>query len=328
MLSFTFPLFTAMASFLPNALIQTPTPLSVLLDQFREEKFTGLACTGQAGALRLQAIFYAGDVKAAYLISQDARPVRLDDNACAHHLTAFGALPGQTGKLPAYALRLIKLFTESAGDGDARQVDTADIVSMLPDWQSLGSPSLLSFHWPSADALMYLPGCGSYARHSVFVAGARVEQEIIPAIETWSEPTCKIIRHAPIAGTPGWHEYHLHLAFTAAASALMTRYEQFGGRPIITDLTNQMIELANLHDWNIGIVGNKVFERHLFPNDRQAARAYRALLSAILSHSEAVLGMPRTLAMVTAFYEQSEVLVREYLQGYDLVPLNHLAGGG
>lgn len=316
-----------MTSFLHHSLIQTSTSLSAALNQCRDAKFTGLACAGAPDGTRLQVTLYAGDVHLAYLITQDARPMRLNPAECAHHLPAFDSLPAQTGKLPVYALRLFKLFTEAAGDGDSRQVDTANVVSLLPDWQSQNAPSLLSFHWPGANALMYLPGGGSYARHSAFVSSARVEQEIIPAIETWAEPTCKVIRHAPITGTAGWHEYHLHLAFTSAANTLMARYEQFGGRPIITDLTNQMTELANTYAWNIDFVGAKVFERHLFPTDKQAARAYRALLRAILSHSESVLGRPRTRAMVATLYEQSEPLLQEYLKKYGLVPLSHMAGG-
>lgn len=303
------------------------TPLVLALTNSRELSFTGLVHARPADGFPVDVVVVSGRVLRAYVFTASTRPESLTESQFQSRLAAFENFHAVQVKLPAHALRLYMLFAESAGDGDSRLVPTSEVVSLLPGWQSLQDPSLVSFHWPSADALLFLPGGGSFARHSVFVSGAKVDQEVIPAIEMWAEPTCRLIRHAPIPNTAAWREYHLHLTFTAIFNAFMVRYEQFGGRPVITDLVNQLTELSQEQGWNIGFVGAKMFDRQLFADEKQAARLYRALLRAVLSHAEAVLGAPRTESMLKLIISQSDSFARSYAQDFELLPGNLPSGG-
>lgn len=302
-------------------------PLGAALSASRDAAFTGLIHAGAEDGVHLDLVMYSGRLIRAYLFRTRTRPESLAESQLPPHLEAFENLPVTQVKLPVYALRLVMLFAESAGEGDVRELPTNELVSLLPVWQGLQASSLVSFHWSSANALLFLPGGGSYARHAAFISREKVEQEIIPAIEMWEEPTCRLIRHVVIPDTPAWREFHLCLSFTLIANAFLARYEQFGGRPVINDLSNQLNEVVQEQGWNIGFAGARVFDRQLYLDEQQAARVYRALLCAIFSHSEAVLGTPRTTSLFRAIISQHDAVVRTYAQAFTLLPESVLAGG-
>lgn len=302
-------------------------PLGAALNASRDAAFTGLIHAGAGDGVHLDLVMYSGRLIRAYLFRTHTRPEYLPESQLPPYSETFENLPAAQVKLPVYALRLVMLFSESAGEGDVRQLPTNELVSLLPIWQGLQASSLVSFHWSGADALLFLPGGGSYARHAAFIAREKVEQEIIPAIEMWEEPTCRLMRHVAIPDTPAWREFHLCLAFTVIANTFLARYEQFGGRPVINDLSNQLNEVVQEQGWNIGFSGANVFDRQLYADEQQAARVYRALLRAMFSHAEAVLGAPRTESLFRMIISQSDAAVRTCARDFALLPENALVGG-
>lgn len=305
---------------------QNAAAFSALLQQCIAGRFTGLVCAQLPDNARLDALLLAGEVRVAYITIPPSRPKRLAPKLLMQQID-FADAPAQASKLPTYALRLLMLFIESAGEGQAQHAQTGDILSLIPAWQALPSPSLVSMHWLTASGLLYLPGQGSYTRHSVFVSSERIEQDILPAIEVLSEPTCRIVYHNLDVNTPAWREYHLHIAFLAMANTYLGRYEQFGGRPVMNDLANQLTELSAQYGWNISFVGAKVINNHIAADENISASIYRSILQAIFSHSSVVLGASRTQSLVRALDAQCAPSVREYVRMYELVPLVWLSGG-
>ncbi len=305
---------------------QNAATFSALLQQCIKGRFTGLVCAQTPDKSRLDALLLAGEVRVAYITTPPASPERLAPELLMQQID-FANAPAQASKLPAYALRLLMLFIESAGEGQSQHAQTSDILSLIPTWQALPSPSLVSLHWSTASGLLYLPGQGAYTRHSVFLSSERIEQDIVPAIEVLSEPTCHIVCHNPNVNTPAWREYHQHLTFLAVANTYLGRYEQFGGRPVMNDLVNQLTELSAQYGWNMSFVGAKVINNYISADENVSAHVYRSVLQSIFSHSSVVLGASRTQALVRALDAQCDPGVREYVRMYELVPLAWLSGG-
>lgn len=268
-------------------------------------------------------LFLAGKIVNAYHIRQ-GKATRLSQGETEQALRNESHRKTQVVPLPPHGLRLYKTYVESRTVLETRRESTENITDLIAEWQSASEPTFATFHWESADALVYLSGKASFTRQAIFVTPEGVESDLYPTLNSWNQSAFSLSLLRSDSKTPAWIEMGLQMAFIHFSGQLITRYRAIGGRNLVDILCKEFNDVAFSQRTDINAFGGTIIDKQLFADAATAARVYYLLLENILEPMETMMGSNLIMSTVKQILESSEAYMLELSQAYKLLPDKYL----
>lgn len=196
--------------------------------------------------------------------------------------------------LTPQAVRILKILIEQPDEHCSLASLGCGLESSFAAWREHPVPALVHVRWPSADALVLLPGLGALPRYSLFVAADQVLRSAgnLMAIYGWKETPSFARLLSSGSPTQAWTEYLLHHSFSRMIGCLLTKFEELAGRSLLNQVIRDINFISTAHDWAVSLNAASLTDQTIFPSASAAAEIYSRLLDAIFLHFEAVLGVP------------------------------------
>lgn len=301
----TLPLFHTSAA---QEFLATPAKLPGLLQTLRKAIQTGLVeLSWEASDKRYVILIAGGETVNIYSLHPPVR--RILPNARLEKLIKTFP-PEEKVKLRVLSLtpqtiRLSKIWIEHQYDGTPDSMPTSQLEEHLAELID-GGLSLVHYSWPSAEALVMVPGNGEPPSHLLFISNAQIIHSAsgIMALLGWNEPDCKITVVQNREASQAWDEYKLHNSFVLFMSRLLPRVEELAGRMTTSAIIREINFTASAHGWNLNMAPTSVTDQAIFTSPEDAADVYRRFISVATQRAEALLGE-----------QAAQLIVREAISG-------------
>lgn len=286
---------------MPNDQVVSRQGLQTLLQACQKDFQTGLVEFCGLADRHFALVFVRGQVINAY-----QREARIRQFPVTEWEKIIPGLPASfqvnSLSLTPQTIRMVKIYIEQLGQGGVREARTDDLESHMRELGSGYLPCLLHLRWPSAEALVILPGSGDPPRHLMFVAERQVLHSAggMMALYGWKEASCKITCYRSDTKIPAWREYLLHYAFIWSITYILARFEELTGRLLLNSIVREMNFSAAAHGWSINLASNTITDQSVFSSPQEAAQVYQRMFAIVTRNVESVIGR-----------EMYEVLLRE-----------------
>lgn len=266
------------------------TRLQDLLGEYEKDSASGLIQASSATDTRVALIIFKGRVVSAYSISTDSHE-RISAGRAVEIISGLGAGTITSARLPALALRAVKIQAEQSQPAETLKVTTERLHILLDQWKQLPHLSLAALTWPTAEGLILLPGNGVTPRQGLFVSdGVHENTEVIARMSGWFEETLDAARYVYSSEIPAWEEYVIHTSFISILEAVLNRYKELTGLALLNALGRAINRIANENRWDVSIIVDRVNDQEIFPGIADMVGAYRILLAVTYNHVSSVLG--------------------------------------
>ncbi len=268
----------------------SPAYLSVLLQLYREETFSGLFHLKQSkgevllflahGELKLSYMLEEGRWKALRTIEQESLLQRIGGD-----LRVFRFHPAM--------LRLLRLYVENG------HTSCANVENYAPN-----------------ELLSWLEGAFREHGHGIACIKAQKQAGLILTypdgsnpqdIVTWNESGSQ---HGPLAlnllenqqgpfdlayfplalASEAWKEYQLYVTLQKFLQLLFQRFRYLAGQAMTKHVSDQMNHLCSRQNWHFTFQEGLVFHAHFFSSIQEAQQVYQKILQAVENFMGLVIG--------------------------------------
>lgn len=209
------------------------------------------------------------------------------------------SLPGSRRKarlrslaLTPQAVRLVKILLEQGTVRPEALPEDVSLENQFENWMKHPVPSLAHLRWPTAEALVLLPGENAHPHYTLFVSPNQILHSAggMLALYGWKEPGVQISLLSSDARTCAWEEYLLHYCFSQVISHLLERFVDLLGAVLVKTAIREINFFAAAQGWNISLAGTSVTDQAIFSSPAEATEAYARLLEILVSQTELCSG--------------------------------------
>jgi len=273
---------------------QTTIPagqLSAAIFAYQKDLQTGLVDLDFPGKPRQNLLFAHGDLVNIY--QGDDEMKRIDQRTWGESLNGlmFSATMRALALTPQ-AVRIAKILLEQTNDTRYVTPVGQPLEPLLEAWVKHPVHALGYIRWPSAEALVLLPGAGVYPRYTLFVSADQMLHSAgtMSAIYRWHEPYQSAILLSSAPRTLAWTEYLLHHSFSRLITQLLERFGELAGRTALNNMVHDINFTSSAHGWGVLIHQSSITDQTVFPSPKAAAEVYSRLIQFIFGHMETILG--------------------------------------
>lgn len=265
--------------------------LQSYLQNAQKEYLTGLLEIAPSLDQRFAIIFVRGLVTNVY--RRNPETISISKKDWLQYVPAsHGVFIARSLALSPQTVRMVKIYIEQLGNGQAQSLPTKDLEVNVQYWGQSEYPLLVKFSWPDAQALALLPGAGQPSRHTLFISGEQVLHSAggMSALYHWKESICQTIRYSGEHPTSAWTEYILHRAFVQFVGHLLRRIDELTDKVTINTIVREINFSASAHSWNINLTPISVTDQAVFSNPEETALVYKQLFEILQQKITSLLG--------------------------------------
>lgn len=268
----------------------SPAYLSVLLQLYREETFSGLFHLKQSkgevllflahGALKLSYMLEEGRWKALRTIEQESLLQRIGGD-----LRVFRFHPAM--------LRLLRLYVENSHTSCAgvENYPLNELLSWLKDaFREYGHGIACIKAQKQAGLILTYPD-GSDPQDVVTwsESGSQRGPLALNLLENQQGPFD--LAYFPLASeSEAWKEYLLYVAMQKFLQLLFQRFHLLAGQAMTTHVSDQMNHLCSHQGWHFTFREGLVFHEHFFASMQEAQQVYQKILQTVVNFMGLVIG--------------------------------------
>jgi hypothetical protein len=275
--------------------------LSAAIFAYQKDLQTGLVDINLLDQSRHNLLFAHGELVNIYQGEDEMK--RVDQRSWGESLNSSRSTATMRAlALTPQAVRIAKILIEQANDMRHIAPVGQPLEALFDAWIKHPVHALAYIRWPSAEALMLLPGEGGYPRYTLFVSADQMLHSAgtMSSLYRWKEPyeSARLLSSEP--RTLAWTEYLLHHSFSWLVTHLLERFGELTDRMTLNNMVRDINFTSSAHGWGVLVHQSSITDQTIFSSPKAAAEVYSRLIQFIFGHIEAILG-----------YNTLELLVKE-----------------
>lgn len=265
--------------------------LSSALQSYQRDLQTGLVLLEMQNQPPYTLFFVRGNLATVYRGEGDVE--RLDERSWLQSLDSRNEIASlRTLSLTHQDLRIFKILIEQSSTKDFFSNGSPELGKLFPLWRQQELPALAVIRWPSAEALVLLPGHGAFERYSIMLTSNTISHFAgsVREILDWKEPYKQAGLISSASRSLAWQEYLLHSAFSKLVQVLLEKAATLIGRVELNQIMREVNFKAAASDWNLSINGTRITDQTFPANISLEAEMYATLLGILYQQLESFIG--------------------------------------
>jgi hypothetical protein len=271
--------------------IKIPVPnIRDLIDSCRIRKYTGVIRISSDGEKSLYLLYKNGIVVNSYIFSSEEWK-SVSPETWKVWIDSTGAAYTRFIQLSVQGLITFKLLIQSCTGKTQTFASQVRLTEYLETQKNTPVTALVQLEWERAMGAVLLTG-PSGTPSSLFISPENLQDQtgIAPSILAPDYANCTVTVFDADRSVEAWQEYLLRRAFADICERTLARFQVVTGRALVESLIRLILAFASRQDLEIGIIARKVEDGECFSSPKQAADAYRLLLTEMFVHFSGITG--------------------------------------